>query len=355
MTAVYVVVPDSIDDPARPSGGNSYDRRICRGLAAIGWSVDERPVPGSWPRPDAAARATLTGVMAGIPDYAVVLIDGLIASAVPEVLVPEAGRLRLVALVHAPLGDGPPGDEVAQARTQERTVLSAAVAVITTSRWTRRWLLHRYALEPAHVHVAEPGVEAADLALGTAAGGELLCVAAVTPAKGHDVLLEALAAVADLPWRCVCVGTLALDPGFVSRLARQARKCEMGDRVRFTGPHTGADLDADYAAADALVLATRAETYGMVVTEALARGLPVVATTVGGLPEALGRGSDGSRPGLLVPPDNPEALAAALRHWLGDAALRQRLRHSSQERRRTLQGWSATSVRISRVLGEVAV
>jgi glycosyltransferase involved in cell wall biosynthesis len=317
--------------------------------------VRERPVPGSWPGPDDSARAKLSGVIAGIPDDAVVLIDGLIASAVPEVLVPEAGRLRLVALVHTPLGDGRPEDEVAQARTKERTVLSAAVAVITTSRWTRRWLLDHYALEPTRVHVAEPGVDAADLSLGTAAGGELLCVAAVTPGKGHDVLLEALAAVADLPWRCVCVGTLALDPVFVSRLARQARKCGMGDRIRFTGPRMGAGLDAEYAAADALVLATRSETYGMVVTEALARGLPVVATTVGGLPEALGHGSDCSRPGLLVPPGDPEALAAALRRWLVDAALRERLRHSSQERRRTLHGWSTTSLRISRVLGEVAV
>jgi len=355
MSTLYVVLPDSVDDPARPSGGNSYDRRICSGLAAIGWSVHERPVPGSWPQRDAAARATLTGVLAGITDDAVVLIDSLIASAVPEVLVPEAGRLRLVALVHAPLGAGRPGDEAAQAGTREGTALSAAVAVIATSRWTRRWLLHQYAIQPDRVHVAEPGVDAADLAPGTAAGGELLCVGAVTPGKGHDVLLEALAAIADLPWRCVCVGTLALDPRFVSRLARQARKCGMGDRVLFTGPRTGADLDAAYAAADALVLATRAETYGMVVTEALARGLPVVATTVGGLPEALGHGSDGSRPGLLVPPDDPEALAAALRRWLGDAALRQRLRHSSHERRSTLQGWSATSVRISRVLGAVAV
>jgi glycosyltransferase involved in cell wall biosynthesis len=356
MTAVHVVVPDSMDDPARPSGGSSYDRRICRGLAAIGWTVHVRPVPGSWPRPDAAARATLTHVMAGVPDDAIVLIDGLVASAVPEVLVPEAGRLRLVALVHAPLGDSRPGTEAAaQALAKERTVLSAAVAVVTTSRWTRRWLLDRYTLEPAHVHVAEPGVDAANLAPGTAAGGELLCVAAVTPGKGHDVLLAALAAVTDLPWRCVCVGTLTLDPGFVSRIARQSRKGGTGERIRFTGPLTGTDLDAAYAAADALVLATRAETYGMVVTEALARGLPVIATTAGGLPEALGRGSDGNRPGLLVPPGDSEALAAALRRWLGDSVLRQRLRRLSQERRRTLQGWSATSVRLSRVLDEVAV
>ena len=94
--------------------------------------------------------------------------------------------------------------------------------------------------------------------------------------------------------------------------------------MRFAGPRTGADLERSYAAADLLVLASRAETYGMVVTEALARGLPVVAAEVGGLTEALGHGADGIRPGLLVPPDDPAALGAALRAWLGDAELRER-------------------------------
>jgi len=355
MTAVHVVVPDGIDDPERPSGGNAYDRQICRGLAATGWSVHERPVPGSWPRRDIAARDTLADVIARIPDGAVVLIDGLIASTVPEVLVPEATRLRLVVLVHLPVGHGQMGDEVPDACTQERSVLSVARAVVTTSTWTRCWLLDRYSLRPTQVHVAEPGVDEADLAPGTAAGGELLCVAAVSPGKGHDVLLAALAMVRDLPWRCVCVGTLTRDPGFVDRLVRQAREGGIGHRVRFTGPRAGADLDAAYAAADALVLASRVETYGMVVTEALARGLPVIATTVGGLPGALGWGADGSRPGLLVPPGDSDAFAEALRSWLRDTDLRQRLRHSAQERRAMLSGWSATSVRISRVLAEVAV
>jgi glycosyltransferase involved in cell wall biosynthesis len=353
VTAVYVVVPDGIDDPARPSGGNTYDRRICRGLAQIGWSVHERAVPGAWPRPGAAACATLAEVVAAVPDGAVVLVDGLVASTVPQVLVPEARRLRLVVLVHMPLGNGWPGDAVDDASAAERTALSAAAGVVTTSGWTRSWLLDRYGLRPGQVHVAEPGVDAAALALGTAAGGELLCVAAVTPGKGQDLLFAALAAVCDLPWRCVCVGTVKRDPGFVDRLGRQAQEGGVGDRVHFTGPRTGADLDAAYAAADVLVLASRAETYAMVVTEALARGLPVVATAVGGLPEALGRGADGRRPGLLVPPGDPAAFAAALRRWLGDADLRQRLRRAAQERRGTLSGWSATSVRVSRVLAEV--
>ena len=89
--------------------------------------------------------------------------------------------------------------------------------------------------------------------------------------------------------------------------------------MRFAGPRTGAELDRAYAAADLLVLASHAETYGMVVTEALARGLPVLAADVGGVTEALGHGEDGTRPGLLVPPGDPAALGAALRRWLGDA------------------------------------
>ena len=175
----------------------------------------------------------------------------------------------------------------------------------------------------------------------------------MTPAKGHDVLVAALTRIADLPWRCVCVGSLDRDPGFVDRLRREVRGGGLGDRVRFVGARTGADLDAAYAGADLLVLASRAETYGMVVTEALARGLPVVATAVGGLPEALGR-SPGGRPGLLVPADDPAALAAALRCWLDEPGVRQRLRAAVQDRRATLSGWSATSERIRRVLAEVA-
>jgi glycosyltransferase involved in cell wall biosynthesis len=354
VSAVHLVVPDGIDDPARPSGGNFYDRRISGGLATIGWSVQEHAVPGGWPRPDAAACRALTGVLAGIPDGAVVLLDGLIASTLPEVLLPEANRLRLVVLVHMPLGDGSSSDAAADARAREHAVLSAAAAIVTTSAWTRHRLLDRYALQPGQVHVALPGVTAAELVVGSAAGGEFLCVAAVTPHKGHDVLLAALATVADLSWRCACVGNLNRDPGFADRVRRQAREMGIGDRVRFTGPQTGAELAAAYAAGDVFVLASRAETYGMVVTEALARGLPVVATDVGGLPEALGRDADGNRPGLLVPPGDPAALAVALRDWLVDADLRQRLRGSAEQRRLSLPGWSTTAAGIGRVLAEVA-
>jgi glycosyltransferase involved in cell wall biosynthesis len=354
VTEVHVIVPEAIDDPARPSGGNTYDRRVCRGLAAVGWSVREHAVPGDWPRPGPAGHAALVRAVRQIPDAAVVLVDGLIASAAPEALVGQARRLRQVVLVHMPLGHRPPGDADGVVRAREREVLGAAVAIVTTSAWTRRRLGELYALPADRVHVAEPGVDAAGLARGSPAGDALLCVAAVTPDKGHDVLLDGLATTADLSWRCACVGSLDRAPAFAEEVRRATRIKGLRDRVRFLGPRIGSELDRAYASADLLVLASRAESYGMVVTEALARGLPVLAAEVGGVTEALGHGEDGTRPGLLVPPGDPAALGAALRSWLGDAELRGRLRRAARERRASLCGWPATTSVLAGVLAGAA-
>lgn len=352
MTVVHVVVPAGIDDPARPSGGNTYDRRVCDGLTSLGWPVHEHAVPGGWPRPDSAAFAVLAGVVEQIPDDSVVLLDGLVASIAPEVLLPRSHRLRLVVLVHMPLGHRTP--EHADARVRERAVLSAAAAVVATSAWSRARLLELYRLPAKSVHVAQPGVDAADLAAGTGTGAALLCVAAVTFDKGHDVLLNALVTISDLPWHCVCVGSLERDPPLVDGLRERALQSGLDGRVEFPGPRTGAQLDRSYAGADLIVLPSRAETYGMVVTEALARGLPVVASDVGGLTEALGQGADGTRPGLLVTPDDPAALGGALRQWLSSPELRGRLRQAARERRESLPGWSTTTSMIAGVLDGVS-
>jgi glycosyltransferase involved in cell wall biosynthesis len=350
VNAVHLIVPAGIDDPARPSGGNAYDRRIAGGLAAAGWTVHVHEVPGSWPSADAQALGALAAAVRGITDGALVLLDGLVASPAPEVLTSEAGRLRLIVLVHMPLGHGTTDGA---AREREGAVLSAAASVVTTSAWARRVLLELYSLPGDRVHVAEPGVDLAELAPGTESAGALLSVAAVIPGKGHDVLLDALAPLIGFRWQCRCVGSLECDPAFVERLRRRVDGW-MDGRVRFSGPQAGADLARSYAEADVLVLPSRAETYGMVIAEALARGLPVVAAEVGGVPEALGHGVGGTRPGLLVPPGDPAALRDALRTWLEDAGLRRRLRMAARDRRASLADWSTTTSAVADVLQGVA-
>jgi glycosyltransferase involved in cell wall biosynthesis len=347
----YVVVPDGIDDPMRPSGGNTYDRHLCLELRAHGWSVHERAVAGFWDRPGAASFAALEETLREIPDDAVVLLDGLIASIAPEVLVPQASRLRLIVLVHMPLGHRPPDDD---ARRRERAVLTTATATVTTSAWSRRRLIELYDLPGDRVHVAEPGAPIAEPATGTGTGEALLCVGAVAFEKGHDILLEALESIAALSWHCTCVGSLDRDPAYVESLRRRSLDGGLGERVSFPGPLTGADLDRTYASADLLVHSSRAETYGLVVTEALARGLPVISTDVGGLAEALGEGAAGTRPGLLVAPEDPVALGGALSAWLGDAELRARLRRAAGERRESLPSWSTTASEVAMVLAEAS-
>lgn len=305
MNDVHFVVPAGIDDPLHPSGGNVYDRRLCQELTGLGWTVHEH-----------------LGTT-DIPDGSVVLVDGLVAS---SGLVPEKDRLRIVVLLHMPVGD-----------EQEREILDAAAAVVTTSEWARRQVPGRRAT------VALPGTDPKPAVAGSTTGSNLLCVGAVIRAKGHDVLLAALAKVTHLDWRCTIVGALDLEPDFAAELGAT-------ERVRFTGPLTGQQLDAVFDESDLLVSASRRESYGMAVTEALARGIPVVTTDVGGLPEAVGPSSDGSGPGLLFPDEDVDALAGHLKAWLTDEDLRARLRRAAAGRRTTLGTWTQTAQRVAEVL-----
>lgn len=339
--SVHLLVPEGFDDPARPSGGNHYDRRIADELAQLGWRVRVWRVPGCWPSPDSVA---VTDVTAEIADGSVVLVDGLVVSAMPHVFLPAARRLRLVALLH-----------VSPTKQIEGEVLSTVDAVIATSSWTREKVLSTYTVPADRVHVAHPGVDSAEPARGSPEGRRLLCVATVAEHKGQDILLDALIRIAELPWHCTFVGPLDREPDFVDRLYRRLQTTSVAERVTFTGPLDPAAVSDEYANADLVVLASRSETYGMVLTEALARSIPVVATTVGGISEAVGTASDGTAPGLLVSPDDPAALAAGLERWLQDSQLRQRLRAAARDRRGSLPTWRASAEQVAEVLAKAAV
>jgi glycosyltransferase involved in cell wall biosynthesis len=322
------VVPAGIDDPARPSGGNRYDRRVIEELGGLGGTVREHHA------------GDLEGLLAGLPDGATVVVDGLVASFLPAAVVAASERLRLVVLLHMPFAEADPVDAT---RHAERSTLAAAAGVVTTSAWARDWVVRQHGLERDKVGVAPPGVDPAPPTRPSADGRRLLCLAAVTRTKGQDVLLAALAELKDLDWRCTCAGALDLEPDFVAGLREVALRADVSARVELAGPLTGDRLDEVLAGADLLVSASRHEAYGMAVTEALARGIPVLATDVGGHGEAVGQLADGTRPGVLVPPDDPDRLATALRLWLTDVEHRDQLRAAASQRRDALGGWDDTA------------
>lgn len=346
---VHVVAPAGFDSPDRPTGGNIYDRRVCAGLAEAGWDVLVTAVAGAWPEPGAGPRADLARILSAIPDGETLLIDGLIASAASAQLLPHAGRIGMTVLLHMPLATALDTHHDADAERSEYAVLHAATSVVVTSEWTRQQVLARYEIPAHRVHVARPGVDRVTEP-ARPVRGRLLCVGVLAHHKGQDLLVDALARLAERDWRCMLVGPLDRDPEFVEQLRSRISRLGYDHRIRLTGVLSSAELSDAYSTADLLVAPSRSETYGMTVTEALAHGLPVMAAAVGGLPEALGFAPDGSRPGRLVPPGDPAALAAALAEWLGDERHRLRLQAAAHQRRSTLHGWDQTTHEVATAL-----
>src|SRR5215472_10194828 len=217
IVRVHVVAPEGFDDPGQPTGGNIYDRRVCAGLAEAGWDVLVTTVAGAWPVPGPGARADLARIVSAIPDGENVLIDGLIASSAAAQLVPHTGRIRMTVLLHMPLATALDPHHDARTQRSERAVLGAATGVVVTSEWTRQQVLTRYTIPAHRVHVARPGVDRA-AAPARPIRGRLLCVGVLGRHKGQDVLVEALADLADREWHCVLAGSPARDPDFVEQL-----------------------------------------------------------------------------------------------------------------------------------------
>ncbi|SDU46271.1 glycosyltransferase family 4 protein [Amycolatopsis keratiniphila] len=345
---VVFVLPGETEDVS-----GEYDRRMCQNLPATGLPLLELPIAGEWPMPGPLSRSRLARSLAALPDDTVVLIDGTVACGVPEIVVPHARRLRLAVLVHRPLADDPALDpaQAAELDACERETLRLAGMIVATGPWLARQLIDRHDLDPTRVYVATPGTDAAPLAAGADGVSRLLCLAPMTARHGQDVLIRALSMVDELAFKCVFAGATHHDPAYVDELRWTVERLGLGSRISLIQPPD--DLDLVYDGADLLVLPARGGTSGLVVAEALARGIPVVATETAGAHDALGTAPGGGVPGMLVPPNNPSALAAALLRWSLDAELRHSLRTSALARSSVLEEWDVAAGRLTDVLSRL--
>ena len=163
---------------------------------------------------------------------------------------------------------------------------------------------------------------------------ELLCVGTLTPRKGHRLLVEALAALADRDWHCRCIGSLTRDPDTAVAVRYEIGCRGLKGRIALAGEWPPEQLGEAYEAADAFVLPSYHEGYGMALAEALAHGLPVIATRAGAIPETVPASA-----GLLVPPGDGVALTDALARFLDDPKLRTRLTAGARAAGAKLPDW----------------
>lgn len=347
MIKVSFAIPGDI---GTPTGGYVYDRQVMALLPHFGVDVAHLPLPGGFPAPTAAELMETTRLLAAVPADSVLLIDGLALGALPEAcLAPVAGPI--VAMLHHPLGleTGLDQETSRALLNSERAALKYARHIIVTSPTTADTLRELGFAPPPPVTIAEPGTEAAPRAKAGAERVEIISVGAVVPRKGHDLLIEALAGLNHLDWRCTIVGSLDRDQEFVSGLTRRIAEAELGERIGFTGPLNMTDIQQHYARADIFALPSRYEGYGMAFAEALARGLPVVAAKAGAVP-----GTVPASAGILVPPDDVAALREALAALITDSGLRQTLSDAAWDHAQTLPRWTDTARVVADVLRKVA-
>ncbi len=338
------LVPGELDTR---TGGYGYDRRIIGGLRAAHWRGDVESLGEGYPAPGAEARALARRVVEALPDGTLAVVDGLAFGVMPELAQAHARRIRWIALVHHPLSleTGLAPETQRRLFDSERRALAAARGVIVTSPATAR-ALAAFGVAASQVAVVEPGTDPAPLAQGSGSAGlSLACVASVTPRKGHALLIEALAGLQDRPWTLHCAGSLAMDPDCVSALIEAIDRLGLRERVVLHGELDEAGLDALYAAADAFVLPSFHEGYGMALAEALARGLPVISTRAGAIPDTVPPAA-----GVLVPPGDGAALRAALRRVIDDADWRAQLASGARAARGRLPTWADSAARFASAL-----
>jgi len=345
VKAVTVVVPGSLN---LRTGGSIYDRRIVESLTARGWLVtvvELEPVL----HPLAPPLDTAAEHFAAIPDGSMVLIDGLVFGTMPELVERESWRLRFVPIVHMPLARTPglTRGEAGWLSSLERRALTHARHVVTTGHRVRTQVQALTGLNADGITRIPPGTDRVAGQKNATAGGmavRLLCVANLTPAKGHDILLRSLAGLSNTDWILMCAGNETRDPDTAARLRMLAVELGIASQVSWRGESDEASLEAQYAAADLFVLPTRAETYGMAVAEAIAHGLPVVSTRTGEISSIVGQG------GLLVDPGDEAGFAAALGRVVSDTALRHTLGQRAREAAQRLPTWDETADAMARVL-----
>jgi glycosyltransferase involved in cell wall biosynthesis len=342
-------IPGDLDTP---TGGYIYDKRMIAELRALGWRPEVLNLGDGFPTPNALTLAAAKAHLTEVPKGRAIVIDGLAFGVLPEAAEALCETHPLIGLVHHPLAleTGVTPEQAVALHESERAALACTRGVIVTSPATARTLAADYGVSAERITIVQPGTDRPKVVRRNSAGpAHLLAVGAVVPRKGYDVLTDALGLLLDLPWRLTIVGDCSRDPPTAARLRADIERHRLGPRVTIEDAIPAERLAALYAASDLFVLPSRYEGFGMAYAEAIAYGLPVIATTAGAIPDTVP-----STAGVLVPPDDVAALAAVLRRLIEQPEEREKLAAGARAAAGRLPTWRGSAELFAQAIARVS-
>lgn len=345
---IRFIIPGDIDTP---TGGYRYDRAIVRQWQAGNIAHELVSLPGAFPFPGEDDVQTCLDQINNLSPANSVVIDGLAGGASSKIMATLAQRAPVTALIHHPLclENGLSKAEAAFLEQQEREGLAFAKQVITTSPATAKTVRDLFKFPADRIKTVLPGVERGAITEPSTVGPvRLVCVGSTIARKGHEDLITALSNLTDLEWELDCYGATEFDPTLYEKLTSKVHAEQLSDRIRFHGA-VGADaLETAYSNADVFVLASHYEGYGMAYAEAIVRGLPVIGTTAGAIPDTVPEAC-----GVLVQPGNTDALKQALQTMIEDQEVRETHRRAAIEHAPDFPTWESSALEFAEIMGGV--
>lgn len=350
MISLGFVIPGSLDSP---TGGTRYDREVLARLNKFGVLANPLLVASNYPFPSDADRLATAQTFASA-SVDLFLIDGLVYGALSD---QELAALQkpVIVLLHHPLADetGLARDIAKTLYLREKHNLQHAQAVIVTSQKTKDILIADYALNADDITVAEPGVAKPDRItirspLSSEKPAKLLSVGGISPRKNYGLVLDALALLpTQHKWIWTIAGRLD-DKTETQRLQNKTQDLGLDQRVKWLGSISDAHLATLYHDSDVLLYPSHYEGYGMALDEALAYGLPILASAH--IPSARAHASPAIR---CLDPLNARAWSDALSDLMTHPDRFDAASQSATELAKSLPDWDHPTARIASLMTRI--
>ncbi len=346
---VLFVIPGDIN---LPTGGYRYDREIINAWKTTGVDIKLISINGNYPFPSEAEKQDAIAQVDTFPKADIAVVDGLLGGISPGFLQKLCKIMPVVALIHHPLCLENGLDEAtAQSLKQsEKQGLEFISNIITTSPTTSKTVAELFGFNTDKIHTVLPGVDRS----ATSTGNDdrtinLLCVGSVIKRKGHKDLLLALSKLTHLDWRLDCIGSTNFDKILFDELQMIIKQEKLTGKIKFHGGVTEEALEKACSKTDVFVLPSLFEGYGMAYAEAIVRGIPVIGTIAGAIPETVPENC-----GILVKPSDVSSLANALETMISNETLRAQYKNNAIVEEPNFPTWKNSAKQFVEILKDVS-